>query len=554
MLARLFVARGRLLKSVVALVFAFALAVAHAQPVASDEYRNHLQRGVDAGVYAQVAAGWIDAGERQTWFFGRDNKPDIASTFEIGAATEIFTGLLLAQAAYEGKLRLATPIRDVLPKELNLGKAALGATTLRDLATHRAGLPALPPNLLPADVEDPYADYSSADLDALIANYRPAQTAPPAYSTLDAGLLGELLARSYGQKYTALLDEKVLALLGMEHTVFDDGGNLLIGHSRDAIVPHWHFDALAGAAGLRSSVGDLLLFLQQNLRPQDSKLRAALLLARQAQDGTAQDVGLGWNIVEVGDSGQSWPLVWRASNTAGFATFLGFRTDRQQALVLLGNSDADLSALGIAWLEQRSPPPLPDPPSSPPKSVIWDDYPGLYKVNGGSEFIVRAGAQSLSAQFRGQPAQMLRAIGDDVFAGESLALAFSRENRKVTDALVNVAGMHVQASRLSEHAPGISRAPLADATVPPDLAGTYQLDADTLVRIRTGEQTIALQMTARAPLRLRAFAKDRFGDVEGTCEVSFLRNAKGAVSGLVLSLADVDRSATRVVWTVPSAK
>lgn len=543
-----------MLKSTAALVLAFAAVGAHAQSTATDEYRNHLQQGVDAGVYAQVAAGWIDAGERQTWFFGRDAKPDAASTFEIGAATEIFTGLLLAQAAYEGRLRLATRIRDLLPKELNLGKAALGAVTLQELAIHRAGLPALPPNLLPANVEDPYADYSNADLYALLANYRPAQTMPTTYSTLDAGLLGELLARSYGQKYVELLNDKVLKPLGLEHTDFDDAGTLLVGHSRGAAVPHWHFDALAGAAGLRSSVGDLLTFLQQNLRPQDSKLRAALLLARQAQDGTVQDVGLGWNIVEVGDGGQSWPLVWRASNTAGFTTFLGFRTDRQQALVLLGSSDADLSALGIAWLEQRSPPPLPDSPPPPPKTVAWDDYPGLYRINGGGEFIVRGGTQSLSAQFRGQPAQTLRAVGNDVFAGDSLALAFARENHKVSGALVNIGGMHVQASRLSEHAPGVTRTPLADATVAPDLAGLYQVDAETLVRIRTGAQTIALQMTGRAPLRLRAFAKDRFADADGACEVSFQRDANGAVKALVLNLADVDRPAPRVVWTAPTAK
>src|SRR5438045_7621249 len=131
-----------------------------------------------------------------------------------------------------------------------------------------------------------------------------------------------------------LLDTKILKPLGMQHTGFDDAG-LLAGHTRNDFAPHWHFGALAGAAGLRSSVGDLLTFLQQNLQPQSSKLRAALLLARQAQTGTKQDVGLGWNIVEVEDGDQSWPLVWRASRTAGFTTFLGFRTDRQQALVLL---------------------------------------------------------------------------------------------------------------------------------------------------------------------------------------------------------------------------
>jgi len=535
-----------------ALALAVATTVAQAQPVALAEYQQHLQHGVDAGVYHQIAVGWLDAGERQTWSFGREAKPDLASTFEIGAATEIFTGLLLAQSAIEGKLRLQTTVREVLPKDAAIADAALGAITLLELATHRAGLPALPPNLLPVNVEDPYADYSTQNLYALLANYRRPENPRPAYSPLDAGLLGELLGHVYATSFSELLDAKIFKPLGMKNTGFDDAG-LLAGHARGDFAAHWHFGALAGAAGLRSSVGDLLTFLQQNLKPQGSPLRAALLLARQAQIGAKQDVGLGWNIVEVDDGEQSWPLVWRASRTAGFATFLGFRTDRQQALVLLGNGDADLSALGLAWLEQRAPPPLPDPAPAVPAKIDWAAYPGLYKIRGGAELIVRAGVRGVSAQFRGQPAQALQAVAEDAFAGETLALAFTRQAGNVTGALLDIGGAHVPAQRLSEHAPGLVRTPLA-APVPGELAGDYLLDADTLVRIRTGERTLALQMSGRAPLRLQPFAPDRYADAEATCEVSFQRNAKGAISGLTLTLGGVDRAGPRVAWSTPAAK
>ena len=543
--------RGLALKRVIALLLGVAAVVAQAQPVALDDYRQHLQHGVDVGAYSQVAAGWLDGGQRQTWFFGHDTQPQLASTFEIGAATEIFTGLLLAQAAYEGKVRLQNPVRELLPKDLKLADPALGAITLQQLAIHRAGLPVLPPNLLPANIEDPYADYSRQNLYALLANYHRPEIASPNYSTLDAGLLGDLLGRSYGKSYADLLDEKILKPLGMQHTGFDDDAGLLVGHAHADAVPHWHFGALAGAAGLRSSVGDLLALLQQNLRPQDSPLRAALLLARQAQGGGPQSAGLGWNIVEVPDGEQSWPLVWRASRTAGFATFLGFRTDLQQALVLLGNSDADLTALGLAWLQQQTPPALPQAPPPLSKPVAWDDYPGLYKLDGGAEFVVRSTAHGMNVQFRGQPAQMLRAVSDDAFAGESLALAFKRERTQVSGVIVDVGGVHEQARRLSEHAPALTRTPI-EAPVAADLAGDYLLQGAMLVRIRSGERTLALQMTARAPVRLQAFAPDRYTDAEGSCEVTFQRSSKGAVTGLVLTLAGIDRTASRVLWTVPA--
>jgi CubicO group peptidase (beta-lactamase class C family) len=506
-------------------------------------------------VFDQIAAGWIDGDTRQTWFFGRQSKPDLASTFEIGSATEVFTGLLLAQAAYDGKVRMQTSLRDLLPKEFPIADAGLGAITLQQLATHQAALPAIPPNLLPANSDDPYADYHWRDLSALLANYRGPESANAAYSTLDAGLLGEMLGRSYGQPYADALHEKVLAPLGMEHTGFDDSLGLLSGHAGESAVAHWHFGVLAGAAGLRSSVGDLLSFLQQNLQPQGSKLRAALLLARQAQRATPQDVGLGWNIVEVDDSGQSWPLVWRASRTAGFATFLGFRTDRQQALVLLGNSDADLSPLGIAWLAQRQVPPLPELPPRPPEKIAWADYPGLYQVSGGREFVVRAGMRGLSAQFRGQLAQTLRPLGDDTFASDGLALAFVRHDGKVTGALGNFGGMHVEVQRLSEHAPDLTRTPIiVDTKALTELAGDYRLDNDTFVRIWAAGNALVLQWTGRAPIALTAFARDRFLDADDACELSFRRDDKGFVNAVVLTLAGTDRTAPRVLWTAPSTK
>ena len=537
------------------LVLALVAVATHAQPATVAEYRQHLQRGVDAGAYQQIAVGWLDGAERQIWFFGRDAKPEAASTFEIGAATEIFTGLLLAQAAYEGKVRLPTTVRELLPKDFPLTDPALGAITLQELATHRAGLPALPPNLLPANIEDPYADYREADLKAFLANYQRGAPETPGYSALDAGLLGNLLGLSYGQTYAESLSDKILKPLGMEHTGFDDSLVLLAGHARDSVAPHWHFGALAGAAGLRSNVGDLLTFFQQNLRPAGSALRAALLLARQAQGDDTRSAGLGWNILEVTDGEQSWPLVWRASRTAGFATFLGFRTDRQQALVLLGNSDADLSALGLAWLQQRSPPALPENPPAAPQSVAWDDYPGLYKIEGGNEFIVRSNAHGLSAQMRGQPAQALRAVGEDAFTGEALALAFTRENHKVTGAILNVGGLHVQARRLSERAPTVARSAFAeDAKAQAEASGDYQLDAATLLRVRAGASGLSLQLTGGTPLLLTAFAADRYSDADGTCEATFKRDEKGSVHALVLTLGGVDRSAKRVIWTAPAAK
>jgi CubicO group peptidase (beta-lactamase class C family) len=534
-----------------------------AQPVAADAYLANLQRGVDSGLYRQLAVGWIDGTltgpeQQQTWFLGNGQKPDADSAFEIGAASEIFTGLLLAQAALDGKLRLGTAVRDLLPKNFSFADPRVGAITLRQLATRQSALPAVPPNLFPANADDPYAGFDQAALLTLLANFKLAADAPaPGYSILDIGMLGDLLGRAYAQRFAVVLVSQVLDPLGMSHTGFGDGVQLLPGFGHGMSGPHWHFGALAGAAGLRSTLADLLRFVKANLVPQQSPLRAALLLSRQPQGDSEQSVGLGWNTVQVTDGDQAWPLVWRASRTAGFSVFLGFRTDKQQALVLLGNTDADLSALGIAWLEARTPPPSLPPPPPPPAAAELAAYAGLYRVAAGSDFIVRPGIDGLLAQFPGQFPVTLHAVGHDVFAAanDAFVLSFQRDGGVVATVLLGHGGTNVLAQRLSARAPLLARSALAvDAKALSDYAGDYRLDGDTLLRIATHAGALTVQATGRVPLALIAFAPDRFADPRGACEIHFQRNEKHAVTALKIVLAGTERNAERVDWHVPSLR
>jgi serine-type D-Ala-D-Ala carboxypeptidase/endopeptidase len=526
---------------------------AHAAPTLPDGYRQAIEQAVQVGAYQAVAAGWIDGSDRGTWYFGTAQSD---SAFEIGAVTEVFGGLLLAQAAYEGKLRLQTPMRELLPADFQFADPALGAITLETLATHHAGLPAAPPNLMPLNADDPYAGYVEQDLRAFLTNYRGiAPAAGYTYSPLDDGLLGYLLGRAYATNYTKLLNDKVLLPLGMKHTGFEDSTALLAGHSRGESAAHWHFSALASSVGLRSTVGDLLDFLQLNLRPGDSPLRAALLLARQPHARTpVEEIGLGWNIHEVGTEDQTWPLVWRASSTAGFSTFIGFRTDRQQALVLLGDSDAGLSALGMALLEGGSPPPVLSARAPLPTAEQLGAYPGLYQVRSGIEITVRLRNDKLSAQLNGQPAAQLHADGEDVFdaGANGFGVSFQREAGEVTNLLLNRGGVNFLAQRLSAQAPHVARTRIAvDAKSLNDFAGDYRLDGDTLARVAARADMLTLQVTGRAPTPLLAFAKDRFSCDDDSCELLFKRDAKGRIASARVDFAGLERDAPRVYWVTP---
>lgn len=552
--------RGVPIKLASLLVCCLLSTLGHAQPLAAGAYLAQLQRGVDSGLYDQLAVGWIDGtlsgpGQRQSWYLGRTHKPDADSAFEIGATSEVFTGLLLAHAAINGKVRMDTTLRELLPKDFSFADARLGTLRLQQLATHRSGLPAMPPNLFPHDPADPYADFDEQGLLAFLANYHIApQADAQAYSILDAGLLGDALGRAYGQRYAVALVSQILDPLGMTRTGIGDDSQLLQGSGNGQPAAHWHYGALAGAAGLRSTLPDLLQFVQACLTPGHSPLRAALLLSRQSQDDASRSVGLGWNTLDVATDGQRWPLVWRASRTAGFSAFLGFRTDQQQALVLLGNTDADLSGLGLAWLEGRSPPALTAPPPAQPEPGKLTEYVGLYQSSVAGVVIVRADAGVLSVQFPGNFPLALKATGTDVFASSAagVVLSFQRERHTVGSLLLGRNESNILAQRIAPRAPRLQRpaVDVADGQLQ-TFAGEYRLNDLVMLRIGVSQGRLVLQATGQAPIFLRSFAADRFTDEAGACDLHFQRDDKQSIVAVTLLLAGIERRATKVQWRIP---
>jgi hypothetical protein len=280
-----------------------------------------------------------------------------------------------------------------------------------------------------------------------------------------------------------------------------------------------------------------------------------LLLARQSRRQSSTDgTGLGWNIHQVGSGEQTWPLLWRASSTAGFSTFVGFRTDRQQALVLLGNTDADLSALGMAVLDSRPPPPLPPSRATPPTPARLGEYAGLYQVRSGTEITIRLRDDMLFAQVRGQPTARLYADGDDVFdtGAVGFSVSFQREAGKVNSLLLTRAGVNFVAQRLSDHAPHMARAAIAtDARALDDYLGDYQLDTDVLARVSLRTGSLSLQTTGGVPVPLTPFAPGRFACVDESCVLTFHRDVAGNVTAMSVDFAGLQRDAPRVHWAVP---
>jgi len=489
-----------------------------------------IEQGIANARYQSVAVGLIEQDQRGEWLFGEVSpggaKPTSADAYELGSTTRSFTGLLLAQALASGKLRLDDTLARRFP-EVKFADPKLAAATIAEIATHRADLPAIPSNLFPRNVDDPYAEYDSASLLAYLSHaHLDGGRVTYRYSDFGVALLGEILARAYGKDYRNLLASEVLAPLALTQSGFGSVPRLIDGYRDGKPSLHWQHQALSAAAGLRATLSDLMRFAAVQLKPDASALRAAILLAREPRaTAGGGETALAWQIVPVASDGQNWPLLWQAGITGGFASFVGLRTDRQRALVLLGNADTDLSALGLTLLAERELSAVPPKrlPTVAPASLA---YEGWYRFDTGGDLVVRSTREGLSAQMSGLLPQAIFAYDDDAFelAGESSQLTFERDGARVVGAILHRGGMNLRADRLSEGAPVLKRnlsASTADDLAP--YAGDYALSPSVRARVVAATPGLRVQLTGTAAVLVQRCAADRFCDADGTLEVGFAR-------------------------------
>jgi D-alanyl-D-alanine-carboxypeptidase/D-alanyl-D-alanine-endopeptidase len=219
---------------------------------------------------AGVSIAVIDHGVRRVFSYGTA-KPD--SIFEIGSITKTFTGLILSQMVKQGTVKFDDPVRDLLPPG-TVAKPAGAEITLLDLATQHSGLPRMPDNFHPANPQNPYADYTAADLYAFLAKQTVARPANAGflYSNLGFGLLGQALSDRAGMPYPELLKSEVTDPLHLKDTNVsltpEQQARFIPGHTGDHQPAHaWDLVALAGAGAIRSTAGDMLTYLEANLHP-----------------------------------------------------------------------------------------------------------------------------------------------------------------------------------------------------------------------------------------------------------------------------------------------
>ena len=265
------------------------------------------------------------------------------TVFEIGSVTKVFTTTLLADMVQTGEVTLEAPAQTWAPAGMTLPQRDGKQITLTNLAEQNSGLPRLPLNMVPASIDNPYADYTTDQLNAYLRGHR-LRRDPGAqfeYSNLGMGILGAVLANRAGQDYETLVKERILMPLGMTSSGITLTPVMQVtlakGHDgQGAPARNWDLPTLAGAGALRSTANDMLKFLAANLGEPQSDLERAMRLAQQPRFRISpeSEIGLGW-ISMTTKSGAR--VLFHDGGTGGYGAIIGFDPVRQIGLVMLGN-------------------------------------------------------------------------------------------------------------------------------------------------------------------------------------------------------------------------
>jgi serine-type D-Ala-D-Ala carboxypeptidase/endopeptidase len=310
--------------------------------------------------------------------------PTQDSLLRLCSLTKIFTADVLTKLVADKTVRLDdtlqryAPVGTVVPKRVR-------PITLADMATHTSGLPRELGNAPPSTPHFTFPDYRTRWHWLPNQRLRSTPGTTALYSNVAFDFLGDALQSAAHKPYAALLSERTLNPLHMQHTTFfpsaEQCGHLLISAHKEG--PCIATEATAGSSGLYSTAADMALWLKYLLRTggpgiaaQDTSAQAVYLLpsrlvSQKGLDhaGEPTGIGLGWIHILSVDSPSH--IVEKTGGGAGFETYIAINHSRSTAIFLAatdGPVDTHVNLFNAAnrlLLAVAGLPPLPPPPPKP---------------------------------------------------------------------------------------------------------------------------------------------------------------------------------------------
>lgn len=386
--------------------------------------------------------------------------------FEIGSMTKVFTALLLADMVLDGTVSLDDPVSRYLPEGAIVPTRNGRQITLRNLSQHDSGLPRLPENLTPADIQNPYADYTEQNMLDFLAGYSLTRDVGGEYeySNLGFGLLGFALARAEGTDFETLLRTRILEQLGMRNTVIaladPQRARFAIGRDQyNRPTSEWDLPALAGAGALRSDATDIMVFLQAALDPNSPIGPHMQLTLADQREAPGYSTGLGWMTV----SAPEGAVVMHGGGTGGYRTHMALQPDTGRAVVVLTNSAVTPAAQDMAMHILIGAPlaevgPVPVAPQTVTRTQValtsdqLDRVTGTYLLTPGVLMMIERDGSQLFARISGQGALPIypRAPLEFFWRTVNAEIVFQEEGGQVKGAVFSQDGARFDMEKIGQ--------------------------------------------------------------------------------------------------------
>jgi CubicO group peptidase (beta-lactamase class C family) len=287
-----------------------------------------------------LAIGATQGNVRAQRFYGDtgNHRPPGADTeFEIGSITKTMTATLLAFEDQQGTMHLDDPLARYAPTGFRVPDFSGQPILLVHLAEHTSGLPRVVPNSpspMPAE-----------RLWSFIGEYQ-LPRAPGEqflYSNLGFALLARAMVRRLNASEDQLYARIITGPLGLHDTAIEltsaQRARLASGfRANGQPAPEFGpgFPAMAGAGAVRSTLNDMMRYLDFELGRLDVPLNSLLPVLHQprhAAAGPNRSVGLGWQMKD----GPNGRVVYKDGAMPGYASFMAFVPSRGTGVVVLSN-------------------------------------------------------------------------------------------------------------------------------------------------------------------------------------------------------------------------
>jgi CubicO group peptidase (beta-lactamase class C family) len=330
--------------------------------------RTHY--GVPGIAGAVVTVERIETAAAGTLRLGAPGAATAEQYWHIGSNSKAFTATLAALLVADGKLAWDTTPEQLWPELAPLVDSGYRGVTLRELLTHRAGVPAYTAGAEFADVPDFPGD-ATARGRAFAAHVLRRPPAGPRgeyrYSNAGYAIAGAMLATAGGAPYGELLHARLLDPLGIRCTTgwpVLHGAAQPWGHSA-RLWGGWEVHDPADGYGLAdymAPAGDLALPLHDYGRFVQLHLRGLQGLAPLAEADAGKVPGLTAELIRdlhapVGDYACGWreseldgtPCSGHEGSLGTFHAITLIVPGRNTAVAVITNAGGDRAATAVQW-------------------------------------------------------------------------------------------------------------------------------------------------------------------------------------------------------------